>query len=62
MHYNFNEIEAKWQKKWDDEKAFEPDDALTRKKKYIFGYSVYAMSLRTIQLKFRRRETVAEFF
>jgi leucyl-tRNA synthetase len=32
MSYNPNEIEAKWQKKWDDEKAFEPDDALARKK------------------------------
>ncbi len=37
MSYNPNEIEAKWQKKWDDEKAFEPDDALTRKKKYILS-------------------------
>ncbi|MEA1880184.1 MAG: leucine--tRNA ligase [Campylobacterota bacterium] len=37
MSYNPNEIEAKWQKKWDEEKAFEPDDALTRKKKYILS-------------------------
>ena len=37
MSYNPSEIEAKWQKKWDDEKAFEPDDALTRKKKYILS-------------------------
>jgi len=37
MSYNPNEIEAKWQKKWDDEKAFEPDDTLTRKKKYILS-------------------------
>jgi len=37
MSYNPSEIEAKWQKKWDDEKAFEPDDALDRKKKYILS-------------------------
>jgi len=37
MSYNPNEIEAKWQKKWDEEQAFEPDDALTRKKKYILS-------------------------
>ncbi|UPT78643.1 leucine--tRNA ligase [Sulfurovum sp. XGS-02] len=37
MSYNPSEIEAKWQNKWDVEKAFEPDDALTRKKKYILS-------------------------
>lgn len=37
MSYNPSEIEAKWQNKWDEEKAFEPDDALTRKKKYILS-------------------------
>ena len=37
MSYNPSEIEAKWQNKWDNEKAFEPDDALTRKKKYILS-------------------------
>jgi leucyl-tRNA synthetase len=37
MSYNPSEIEAKWQKKWDEEQAFEPDDALTRKKKYILS-------------------------
>lgn len=37
MSYNPNEIEAKWQKKWDDEKAFEPDDGYERKKKYILS-------------------------
>ena len=37
MNYNPNEIEAKWQKIWEDEKAFEPDVALTRKKKYILS-------------------------
>lgn len=37
MSYNPSEIESKWQKKWDEEKAFEPDDALTRKKKYILS-------------------------
>ncbi|HEY9190820.1 MAG TPA: leucine--tRNA ligase [Sulfurovum sp.] len=37
MSYNPSEIEAKWQRKWDEEQAFEPDDALTRKKKYILS-------------------------
>ncbi len=37
MHYNLSQIEAKWQKKWDEERAFEPDDALSRKKKYILS-------------------------
>jgi len=37
MSYNPSEIEAKWQKKWDDEKAFEPDDGLDREKKYILS-------------------------
>jgi leucyl-tRNA synthetase len=37
MSYNPSEIEAKWQKKWDDEKAFEPDDGYERKKKYILS-------------------------
>ena len=37
MSYNPSEIEAKWQQKWDDEKAFEPDDGYERKKKYILS-------------------------
>lgn len=37
MSYNPSEIESKWQNKWDEEQAFEPDDALTRKKKYILS-------------------------
>jgi len=37
MSYNPNEIEAKWQKKWDDEQAFEPSDSLVQKKKYILS-------------------------
>jgi len=37
MSYNPNEIEAKWQKKWDDEKAFEPSDSHEQKKKYILS-------------------------
>lgn len=37
MSYNPSEIEAKWQNRWDEEQAFEPDDALTRKKKYILS-------------------------
>jgi len=37
MSYNPNEIEAKWQKKWDDEQAFEPSDSYEKKKKYILS-------------------------
>ena len=37
MSYNPNEIEAKWQKKWEDEQAFEPSDSLDQKKKYILS-------------------------
>jgi len=37
MSYNPNEIEAKWQKKWDDERAFEPSDSYEQKKKYILS-------------------------
>jgi len=37
MSYNPNEIEAKWQQKWDDEQAFEPSDSYEQKKKYILS-------------------------
>ena len=37
MSYNPNEIEAKWQKKWDDEQAFEPSSSYEQKKKYILS-------------------------
>ncbi len=37
MSYNPSEIEAKWQKKWDDEQAFEPSDSYEQKKKYILS-------------------------
>jgi len=37
MSYNPNEIEAKWQKKWEEEKAFEPSDSHEQKKKYILS-------------------------
>lgn len=37
MSYNPNEIEAKWQKIWESEKAFEPSDSLEQKKKYILS-------------------------
>jgi leucyl-tRNA synthetase len=37
MSYNPSEIEAKWQKKWDAEQAFEPSDSLEQKKKYILS-------------------------
>ena len=37
MSYNPNEIEAKWQKKWEEEQAFEPSDSYEQKKKYILS-------------------------
>lgn len=37
MSYNPNEIEAKWQTRWDEEQAFEPSDSLEQKKKYILS-------------------------
>ena len=37
MSYNPSEIEAKWQKKWDEEQAFEPSNSLEEKKKYILS-------------------------
>ncbi len=37
MSYKPSEIEAKWQKIWEEEQAFEPSDSLTQKKKYILS-------------------------
>jgi len=37
MAYTPKDIETKWQTQWEEEKAYEPDDALTRKKKYILS-------------------------
>lgn len=37
MGYSPREIEAKWQKIWEAENAFEPDEGLERKKKYILS-------------------------
>jgi leucyl-tRNA synthetase len=37
MAYNPKQIETKWQTQWEEEKAYEPDEALTRKKKYILS-------------------------
>jgi len=34
MKYNFKEVEAKWQKKWDDSKIFEAEDFSDKKKFY----------------------------
>lgn len=34
MNYNFSEIETKWQKKWDDEKAFHADNDYSKPKFY----------------------------
>jgi len=41
MSYNPKEIEAKWQKIWEDESAFEPSDSLEQKKKYILSMFPY---------------------
>lgn len=41
MSYNPNEIEAKWQKIWESEGAFEPSDSLEKKKKYILSMFPY---------------------
>ncbi len=41
MQYNPKEIEAKWQKIWEDEGAFEPSDSLEQKKKYILSMFPY---------------------
>ncbi len=38
MSYNPSEIEAKWQKQWDDEQAFEPSDSLDTEEKIYFKY------------------------
>ncbi len=37
MSYKPSEIEAKWQKIWEEEQAFEPSDSTTQKKKYILS-------------------------
>ena len=37
MSYNPHDIEAKWQKKWEEEEAFEPSDSHEQKKKYILS-------------------------
>ena len=41
MGYHPKEIEAKWQKNWEEEKAFEPSDSLAQKKKYILSMFPY---------------------
>jgi len=41
MSYNPSQIEAKWQKIWEDEKAFEPYDDKTKPKKYILSMFPY---------------------
>ncbi|MBN2823978.1 MAG: leucine--tRNA ligase [Campylobacterales bacterium] len=41
MSYNPKQIEAKWQKVWDDEKAFEPSSDTTKPKKYILSMFPY---------------------
>ena len=37
MSYKPSDIETKWQQQWEEEKAFEPNDSLTQKKKYILS-------------------------
>ncbi len=41
MSYHPKEIEAKWQKNWEEEGAFEPSDSLEQKKKYILSMFPY---------------------
>ena len=41
MSYKPKDIEAKWQKIWDDEGAFEPSDSCSQKKKYILSMFPY---------------------
>ena len=41
MEYNPSEIEKKWQKKWQEEKAFEPLEDKTKEKKYILSMFPY---------------------
>ncbi len=41
MSYNPKEIEAKWQKIWQEEGVFEPSDSLKQKKKYILSMFPY---------------------
>jgi len=41
MSYHPEEIEAKWQKTWEEEQAFEPSDSLEQKKKYILSMFPY---------------------
>ncbi len=41
MSYHPKEIEAKWQKNWEEEQAFEPSDSLEQKKKYILSMFPY---------------------
>jgi len=41
MSYNPKEIEKKWQKIWEEEKAFEPSDSHEKDKKYILSMFPY---------------------
>ncbi|MDR2341568.1 MAG: leucine--tRNA ligase [Campylobacteraceae bacterium] len=41
MEYKAFEVEKKWQAKWDETKAFEPFDDLTKPKKYILSMFPY---------------------
>lgn len=41
MEYTASDIEAKWQKYWDENRSFEPSDDLTKEKKYILSMFPY---------------------
>ncbi len=41
MEYNPRDIEAKWQKHWDDNASFEPEDDYKKDKKYILSMFPY---------------------
>jgi leucyl-tRNA synthetase len=41
MSYNPAQIESKWQKRWDEEKAFEPESSHDKPKKYILSMFPY---------------------
>lgn len=41
MNYNPSQIEAKWQRIWEDEKAFEPSTDKSKPKKYILSMFPY---------------------
>jgi len=41
MHYNFNEIEAKWQKYWAENQTFKADNHSLKEKFYVLDMFPY---------------------